>query len=360
MIAIHNKPLKSPQFAFGGKRSCLTPSSKTRFSQNTSLLFWAIALFAHMMASPAAISKELSVSESAQAEIPDTLWPRLYFPRFDRVAASAGVEPLRTKDLPEGTREVRIWISGPGDGHNLYRVVETEASVFGELIFSWSARAHESDLPGQSMHDLAVYNLTGSCYGFFKTETTATCRALFDQPPDWEGILRAAELAGLWRLPDLSELPVERLISTGGWGLTVELREGKAYRAYQYNNPASYPSSPEAVQALEIAELFRNIQDLVRPADVEGTYRGITTGQPGAAFFFCNSDNVWGIRFALQDLAYLADLNLPDPGAFGYVVTLVGKPAPEWLAREMKSNFSQVLPWAEIKSIEPAHSPSCD
>lgn len=317
-------------------------------------------VMASLLVSQVIGAQVLTTAEGTEPGVPDAHWARLYFPLFDAVSASGGLAPLRTAEPSEGAREVRVWIGGGiGYPQSLFRVVEKGADVAGELVLYW--RTHgESEPPGETFHDLMVFYQTGSCDGFAAAEGVGTCRALFDRRPDWGSVLREAERAGLWSLPDSSELPDDGLVTIDGWAITVEMRDGAAYRAYHYDNPDAHPSWPEAHQAAEIASVFRDVRAQVRQAEVERIYRGVTTGEYGSAFSLCDSDIVWGTRFSLAGLAEKAGLAIPDSGPFGYVVAVKGKPTPEWLARRWNSSFSRELQGIAIESIAPAQALACE
>lgn len=308
-----------------------------------------------------ATAKAVPRVEGGELGIPDAHWPEIYFRTFDGVTVSAGLEPLRAKVLPDETREMRVWIGG-GSGYpqSLYRIVERQGDVAGELILYWPTDSKTFNKPGDTFHELMLFHHSSSCDAFSVAADMGTCRALFGQQPNWAETLQRAERAGLWQLPDSSELPDDGIITMGGWGLTVELHDGVAYRTYQYNNPEAHMSWPEAARAIEIVEAFRDVGSLVQQTDVDQTYRGVTTGEYGSALHLCNSDEVWGVRFSFEALVKEAGLILPDSGSYGYLVEVIGKPTPEWLAREWRSVFSQDLQAREVVSVTPAHTAACE
>jgi len=161
-------------------------------------------------------------------------------------------------------------------------------------------------------------------------------------------------------LPDSSELPDDGRLTFGGWGITVELHDGIEYRTYRYSNPDRRTFWPEADRVLEVAEALRNVGSLVKQTDVDQTFRGVTTGEFGSALHLCDSSNIWGIRFRLEELVEDAGLALPVPGSRGYLVEVLGKPAPEWLAREWESDFSKDLQARDVVSVMPANSTACE
>lgn len=287
--------------------------------------------------------------------IPDTHWPRIYFRAFDKTVKSAGLEPLRSKQLAPGTREVRVWLN-----ETLFRLVDEDGSVDGDIFYSWSTRFRESEKPGETFHELMIYYFAGSCEEFNDVEDRGNCRALFAQPPDWSDALQRAEEARLWELPDSSELPPPSTFTLHGWSITVELHDGNAYRTYHYNNPQHRHEWPEAKYAVEIASIFREIEQFIQRADSVNTYRGVMRDLHDGILSVCGNQEKLGLQFDLNYLLLQAGLIAPPPGPYGFLVEMAAKPTPEWLAREWKSEFRVILQSAELESIAPAMSPTCD
>lgn len=132
---------------------------------------------------------------------PDSLpalpWAPIYFSEFDPAARAAGLEPLRQVRLRSGEREVRIWtmveIAIP---RQLYRFVERDGRVTGELIYHWPAPAPDTAMherPGETSHDMMVYTLRGRCDRFAVAGQTGICHARFTRTPEWGRVLRTAE-----------------------------------------------------------------------------------------------------------------------------------------------------------------------
>ena len=89
----------------------------------------------------------------------------------------------------------------------------------------------------------------------------STCRADFARPPAWWAVLKRAEAAGLWTLPD-QWIPRDGTQVTDGWGMTVELTDGNRYRAYHYDNPELRGPSPENASAVAIRAALGAIDSL--------------------------------------------------------------------------------------------------
>src|SRR5262245_59572223 len=129
-----------------------------------------------------------------------------------------------------------------------------------------------------------------------------TCRATFTRSPDWAAVLKRAEAAGLWTLPD-QWLPPDGMQITEGWGIIVELRDGNRYRVYHYNNPDVRGPSPENASAVAIRAALGAIDSLVKLPDVVRTYRGITSGAYQSEFVDCASGAGWEFYSDLRSLA---------------------------------------------------------
>jgi len=284
--------------------------------------------------------------------IPDATWVPIYFDTFDRAARAAGLTPLRNKNLPPGSREVRIWTGlAIGEPKRMYRFVIQDDTVGGEFIFHWGVDDDRD-------HDLMIHSLDGACRGFTRRLGAGVCRAVFDTTPDWHGMYQEAKSAGLWTLPDPSALPDDSTMVWDGWIMTVELRVGDQYRTYQYDNPAAR-DWPEADSALHVARSIRPVDSAMKSPYAQRVYRGVTTGKYREAFYLCESDSVWGFRASLSDLAEEAELVLPDPGPHGYEVQVIGEATPEWLARKWESNFTKELQALVLKSVQPASKRQC-
>jgi hypothetical protein len=290
--------------------------------------------------------------------IPDTSWPEVYFERFDGVAGAAGLEPLRSAVPRPGTREARIWIGGgPGYPQGLYRFVDRGGSVTGELVLHWPVGPPDTargERPGETFHDLMLYNQRGRCDGFARAGETGICRALFARAPDWGRVLRRAEAEGLWTLPDESALPDDGTLTLDGWSVTVELRDGRTYRAYQYDNPRADSPRPEARRALRIAEAMSAVDSLQRPSDVTRVYRGVTPGVYRSEFRACGGTESWRFEEELKSLAQRQGVAMPEMRADStsrYYVEVLAQPTPEWLARQWDAKYPRVLQVFELRAV---------
>lgn len=274
------------------------------------------------------------------------------------VLAAADLRPLRTMRLPEGEREVRIWvdvaIAAPNE---LYRFRIVGDSVRGEMVRHWPAPPPDRDSgerPGETSHDLMLYGLRGSCTRFRRQASYGACRSVFARQPDWATVLDSLDSAGLWVLPDESTLPGESRLVLDGWGMIVELRAGESYRSYRYSNPDAQPW-PEAAQAVRIVRALGAIDSLMRDPDVVQVYRGVTPGSHGSEFRTCGGREAWEFEASVWDAARMADTVLgvqrSDSSARVYV-EVRGELSPEWLAREWGSPYPRVLHVWDILAVD--------
>lgn len=305
------------------------------------------------------VSAQNAPAPSETAGVPNAIWPDYYYDTFDRVSKAVGLKTLRAKTLPPGAREARIWISvSTGVPKTLYRFVERGGEVSGEVIDYWSVEEDPGKPPGQTMHDLLMYSLKGSCKGFPVRAGTAICRAVFDETPKWRHPLARAGEAGLWTLLDESTLP-DSTITIDGWTITVELLKGDSYRAYQYDSPTAQDSFLEVRQAARLAGIVQAIQEHRRRPDNLRNYRGVTTGSYQSSFHLCGSEKTWGFKSVLERLAKEAGVTLPESGPAGYKVEIVAEATPKWLARDWESKYTRVLQPRKLVSVRPAQDSTC-
>lgn len=307
-------------------------------------------------------SQKLNTSQRDSIEVPDAIWTSAFAQTFDNVVLSAGLKPLREKKLEKDEKEIRIWIGGGIFAPEfLYRITVRNTIVRGELILYWSVRDIDIYDDGKTTHDLMLYYRSSTCEDFNLKSGFGTCRALLSTKPDWENILRKIEDQGLWELPDSSELPDDGTMTLDGWGITIELRKEHYYRTYNYSNPNNKPW-PEAAQAVQISRIVSKARYLIKRSELSKNYRGITSGRNGSAFNDCGSAEIWGFRIGINlvTLAKRWEIELPEPGKYGYIVKVTGQLSPEWVAKRRSSKFNRDLDVGRLLSIKPASKPACE
>lgn len=120
-----------------------------------------------------------------------------------------------------------------------------------EAILYWRTSVGEHD----SLDSRHTAELGPECKRLERGNSWVVCTLNFTAEPDWTRLLDDATEAGLWTLPDPFTLPYEGSWVLDGWSMTVEVRDGEHYRAYQYNNPDAY-DWPETRTALALMEIF--------------------------------------------------------------------------------------------------------
>ncbi len=285
---------------------------------------------------------------------------------FDAVVKAASLAPLRSEVLPRGQREIRIWIGGGiGYPQDFYRIIDRQGHISGSLFYYWPSfppDTSQGERPGETFGDIVAYHLRGRCEKFRRVETTTVCVARFTKPPDWRTILRIAEAAGLWSLPDESTLPRDDIIALDGWGITVELRNDPSYRTYRYDNPDAH-KWPEAKQASEIAAAIQSVNSLVSPSQAERIYRGLyRTGPSLSEFVACGSQEKWGLQGNLGSNTGWSSRPRADTTVTGVTsryVEVRGSLTPGWLAKKWRSKYPRVLEVSQIESIKPWSTSAC-
>jgi hypothetical protein len=184
------------------------------------------------------------------------------FPRIqDRVAISAGLEPLADNRHPQGSREIRLWIGGSHFiPHRLVWLTDAQGEIDGEYIRYW---------PGdERTHDSMLSWNAGRCESFSLKQGKGTCRVLFAEQPDWPSILTQLETNRVWILPAgaiLRDPDPDYLDLSTGPGFTVEVRDGEEYRCYSYDGVEFHLDHPDARAAKTIFQKVLDIDKLTVP-----------------------------------------------------------------------------------------------
>lgn len=196
--------------------------------------------------------------------VPAAFWTEGFFYFSELVIHDAGLPSLRTASFAEGVREVRFWSEvSIGVPKHLVIIRDAHGRLTGEAIRYWPAGSLDEDdhLDAQLTEDLG-----STCEQLLHGDDSTVCYGRFVGEPDWSRIMREASEAGLWTLPDPSTLPEDSVWALDGWGMTVELRDGRTYRTYEYRNPGGH-AWPEARQAEALADIFGEIWQHVAPQE---------------------------------------------------------------------------------------------
>ncbi|MEO6526722.1 MAG: hypothetical protein ABIP93_08880 [Gemmatimonadaceae bacterium] len=286
-------------------------------------------------------------------------WYDGYLSSFDRAVATLDLAPLRDTRLARGEREVRVWTQIEiGDPKRMVRVRDVGGRITGEGVFYWGAPLAEparSEKPPPSNEDIVAYNNAGTCGEIHVRGDMSACRLRYVSAPDWRSILRDAESAGLWTIPDPSTLPSDGIITIDGWTIVVELRTSESYRAYRYNSPETHPKWPSAAQAIKIAETFARADAMLAPPDAQKTYRGVTRGSYRSGLKLCGEQTTLEFADELTSAAKREGIVMPDGtgrAAPEYYVELTGIASPEWLAKRVESKFSRVLNPGRLHAVK--------
>jgi hypothetical protein len=223
----------------------------------------------------------------AAAQSPDPLDALAHYtvliPDHDDAARAIGLlTPLSELKLPDGTREVRLWVSGPGPilKSRVVRLVQTPDSVRG-AVFQWWTDRQDPAAPGsisqRAMAELPTTYGESECR-WVRSQATWTvqpdssqhrpwivaCRLALP-PTDWTA--SAAQLDSL-HIGDLHSMEAFRWGPDGslevtkgadGTSVTGESLSGSAYHVFYWWQP-DLQSSADAQAAQAILDLVFRLE----------------------------------------------------------------------------------------------------
>jgi hypothetical protein len=163
----------------------------------------------------------------------------------DDAATTAGIGLLRdSPDLGKAS-EIRIWIGfGIIEPEHMVRLrIGPDGKVRGDAYLYFTDEGREPDLDCNKLH---------------RDNGLLVCNAKLGKSPDWKGLYEELVELGIRTLPDESELPFPEAIVMDGIAVVVEVRDGAAYRAYDYSNPSFRPE-PEAQAASRIIRIASGV-----------------------------------------------------------------------------------------------------
>ena len=159
--------------------------------------------------------------------IPQTRWERIYFETINEQTDKSQLANIRSKPLPHGDLEVRIWI-GFGLGY-------LQGFILSQTSGEWAA----------------TY-LTAHKQTIIKLQTPKS---------GWETAWLKLVNAGLLSLPDAEEINC-RVYGRDGESYVAEYNMNNTYRTYLYDNP-HYPVCKEAKQMIEIRNIIAEEFDIL-------------------------------------------------------------------------------------------------
>ena len=180
----------------------------------------------------------------------------------DDVARSAGMSSLAATPLPEGRREIRLWLSqGLLLPDQMVRLSYAHDRWLGELWRYWPRNEADHGIYGWSHEALGEIMERCGCARTIRGPEYAVCRVIEERALDWESValrLKQLDIAGL------SEAPVPPGAATRGAadgdGLEVEVRAGAAYHRVRYDR---FDDSEPARRAGQIMRMIKDLDPSV-------------------------------------------------------------------------------------------------
>lgn len=160
---------------------------------------------------------------------------------------AAGIGQLSASNLADGESELRIWSGfGTYPVNRMLRLrIGRDGQVRGEVLMYYA-----SDLDWMDTDEARRFRreVLGDCVNLKRGRDTDVCTFKHRRKPDWHAVHQRVLALGILSLPDESKLPPPEIDIIDGSAMVVEIKDGAAYRAYQYSN-AWARSEPEAVAA---------------------------------------------------------------------------------------------------------------
>jgi len=171
--------------------------------------------------------------------------------------ATYGLTRLSDTALASGDRELRLWIeSGIFLPERLVILRERNGRVTGEAYRWWT---------GLGSSDSAFRAFVAPhCRDLRTNGNAGMCRVRQTVSPPWAAALETLDSLGVGVLPDQSTIPSDGRFTRDGFTLRVEVLDFKAYRAYEYQNPAGYADSLNR-RAAAMMQLVSELADPSRP-----------------------------------------------------------------------------------------------
>ena len=181
-------------------------------------------------------------------EFPNLSWQSIYLSSLNEFSEQLNWPLLWEVGVPEGSLEIRIWMSG--NFGSVYRLVR-----HGDEWTGFHADDYFTHFNITHFGDDGVWTLE------LASELNPTIPILALTPrTGWASLWEKLETQGILTLPD-SYATGKKIFALDGSSCVVEINDGGRYRSYEYSEP-SEPDFQEAKQMREIlnilAEEFRN------------------------------------------------------------------------------------------------------
>jgi hypothetical protein len=168
-----------------------------------------------------------------------------------------GIPTLRTTPLPIGTREIRVWLL-PGNSlpRTMRRFQWKGGAVASQLAAWWTFPRKDSAAWRRLAADWCKPDIADGD-SLRAQEGAMACTSPLERQATWKSLWDSLETAGVWHVPQLSEVRHLDIVVSDGAELVVELRDGPFYRQY------TMPLDRTNQYALSDADTRRRITELL-------------------------------------------------------------------------------------------------
>jgi hypothetical protein len=216
-------------------------------------------------------SQRFALPEPWEREPPTDRNVKPFLLQFTNSAATAaGIGVLKDAALPEGEKEIRIWIGfGIIEPNAMLRMrVDSSGTVTGDVLLYFSHDYGRRILDGSTAGEaLEMWsNVVRGCGEVREGAVDDACFVKHRRQIDWRAVHASLLNLGLESLPDQDDLPDDNVEVFDGVAMVVEVRQGAHYRAYHYSNPG-FHEQPEAQAAMDI---IKAASDTIRSLQLVG------------------------------------------------------------------------------------------
>jgi hypothetical protein len=171
--------------------------------------------------------------------------------RIDDIARIAGMTPLGEASMPEGKREIRLWLSqGLLLPNQFVRLTYAHERWLGEIWRYWPRSDAEQGSYSWSHETFDQVMERCGCVRTLRGPDDVVCRVIEERAIDWESVaLRLKQL-------DVAGLPDEPSGKAGSDVLEVEVRTGAAFHRVRYDR---FNDSETARRAGQVMQMVKDL-----------------------------------------------------------------------------------------------------
>lgn len=253
-----------------------------------------------------------------------------------------------SQDTLSIAQEIRIWRGmGLGVPYDLLRLVRRNGKVEGRYSWWWPVFPREliARLETTPIDAVLRYGREGQCSRPRRVGAAEGCDLYLLTKPDWQVMWDSLTALGVWTLPDQSALPRDSVLVFDGSSMTVEVRDGRRYRSYAYNNPDVHAHPAQHLAAAIERIDFRLDLSTPRPKQERTVEGKLDVRHNDVSFTPCRSNRTIGATGGFSPIVHSAMTRAGKDSTYHAVffVRMRGMLAYPGLAKEWRSPYPDVF-----------------